>query len=59
MRSKLMHSIRILLTLGLLFGVYKETGIWTTISIGLVFLTLELTGILFHRILRVLNVKLG
>jgi hypothetical protein len=45
MKMKIMRTGRIPLTLGLLAGVYKETGVWTTISIGLLFLTFELMGI--------------
>jgi len=33
--------IRCVLTLALLYGVYKETGIWTTLSIFLIFLNFE------------------
>ena len=34
-------AVRNILTLFLLYGVYLETGIWTTISIGLIFLSFE------------------
>jgi hypothetical protein len=37
---------RILLSLGLVFMIYKETGIWTAIAIGLISINLELTTII-------------
>lgn len=37
--------IRCLLTLLLIYGVYTETGIWTTLSMILIFIAFELIAI--------------
>ena len=34
--------IRWVLTLGLIYGAYTETGIWTAISLLLIFLSIEI-----------------
>lgn len=45
----IVHLVRILLTIALLFGVYSETGIWTTIAFALVFLGIELVTFTMRR----------
>lgn len=42
--------IRITLTLLLLYGVYEETGIWTTITLFLIFVTSEIEAYLKRNI---------
>ncbi len=42
MKNKIGYAIRVILTLLLLFAVYKETGPFTTLSFFLTFLALEL-----------------
>lgn len=42
--------IRIILSLLLCWGVYTETGIWTTLAILLSFLGSEITAILIKKI---------
>ena len=42
----LVNYIRIILSLLLFYGVYTETGIWTTVSLFLVFVTSEIEGYL-------------
>ena len=37
--------IRLILTLALLYGVYTETGIWTTIALALIALSLEILSL--------------
>lgn len=39
--------IRIILSIALLFGVYSETGLWTTIAVALSFLNAEMTALIF------------
>jgi len=41
--------IRLTLTLGVLYGVYTETGIWTALALFLVSITLELQSITLRR----------
>jgi len=36
--------IRCILTLALLYGVYTETGIWTTLSLFLIFVGFEVAS---------------
>ena len=36
--------IRCILTLALLYGAYTETGIWTTLSLLLIFLNFEIVA---------------
>ena len=36
---------RIILTLALLYGVYTETGLWTTLALLIVFVILELNDV--------------
>ena len=33
--------IRIILSILLMFGIYKETGVWTTLAVFLLFLSVE------------------
>ena len=40
------RCIRIILSVLLLYGVYTETGIWTTISFSLILIALELEAYL-------------
>ena len=42
-------TIRIILTLALLYGAYRETGIFTGLSLFLIFVTFELQGFLTKR----------
>jgi hypothetical protein len=42
--NKITTIIRIFLTVALLYGVYTETGIWTTTSLFLTAIGLELAG---------------
>lgn len=46
MNIKTSAIIRISLTLALLVGVYKETGIFTTICMGLILVAFELQAIM-------------
>jgi hypothetical protein len=39
--------IRAILSILLLCGVYSETGLWTTITLGLMFINIELTALIF------------
>jgi hypothetical protein len=41
--------VRIILTCALLYGVYTETGIWTTLTLGLVFISSEIQGYILQR----------
>jgi hypothetical protein len=47
--NKLTVTIRLLLTAALLVGVYHETGIWTTVAVGLLGLSNELTAFVLRR----------
>lgn len=40
-------TIRILLSILLLIGVYSETGKWTTLTMALVMISNELTALVF------------
>jgi hypothetical protein len=39
------ETVRIILTLCLIYGVYTETGVWTALSLFLVMTGLELNGL--------------
>ena len=36
--------VRIILSLLLLYGVYTETGVWTTVAMGLILIETEISG---------------
>ena len=55
MKDKILISIRILLSIALLFGVYRETGIWTTLAILLLGISIEV----FSRVLMILLERLN
>lgn len=42
-KEKTITSVRIILSLLLIYGVYTETGIWTTIAVGLFFVDSEIS----------------
>ncbi len=48
--KKIPVIIRVILTLALVFAVYVETGIWTAISIGLIFAGVEINTILIKTV---------
>ncbi len=48
--KKIQTIIRIILTLALIYGVYTEAGIWTAVSLGLIFAGFEVITILINRI---------
>jgi uncharacterized membrane protein YdfJ with MMPL/SSD domain len=48
--KKIPIIIRIILTLALVFAVYTETGIWTAVSLGLIFVGIEYMMIIINRI---------
>lgn len=48
MIKKLSFIIRITLTIALIYGVYTETGIWTALSLFLIFANTELQGKFFN-----------
>jgi len=43
------HIIRILVTLGLIYGAYTETGVWTTLALLLIAVSVELLAITVRR----------
>lgn len=47
---KTSRALRYILTLCLLFGVYKETGPFTTISLFLLSLSIELIAMIFGKL---------
>lgn len=44
----MIFSIRVIITLALVFGVYKETGIFTAISLTLIFIGFEGIGYILN-----------
>ena len=48
--KKIQVIIRIILTLALIYGVYTETGIWTAVSLGLIFVAIEALTIMINMI---------
>ena len=55
--KKIPLIIRTILTLLLLCGVYTETGKWTTISLFLIFLAIEIYGYLIEKMRVKLMIK--
>ncbi len=55
--KKISTIIRIILTLALVFAVYTETGIWTAVSLGLIFAAFEAQTILVNKIRAELRVN--
>lgn len=49
--------VRVLLSIALLFGVYSETGGWTTLTLGLILLGTELNARILHKLTRHLSDK--
>jgi hypothetical protein len=47
-----MRFVRITLTVLLLFLVYRETGPWTVLTLGLVAAANELQGVIVHELWR-------
>lgn len=47
--SKIQNLIRWILTAALLYGVYTETGIWTAISIFLIFAGFEMITLIMRK----------
>ena len=47
--KKIPVIIRIILTPLLIYGVYGETGIWTALSLFLIFIAIEAQGYLMRR----------
>ena len=45
--------IRSILTLGLIYAVYTETGIWTAISMFLIFLGMGIYGYVIKKLFRI------
>ena len=50
--KKAIFVIRIILSLGLIYLVYKETGIFTTIAISLMILKSEIDSATIKRLIR-------
>lgn len=48
---------RIILTLLLIYGVYTETGMWTALSLFLVFVGIEIQGYLIGKLKLNLSIK--
>ena len=48
--KKIQIIIRIILTLALIYGAYTETGIWTALSLFLIFIGMEIHGYLIKRL---------
>lgn len=55
--KKIPIIIRIILTLLLIYGVYLETGIWTTLSLFLIFVGMEAQGYLTEKLRANLSIK--
>lgn len=55
--KKIPIIIRIILTLALVFAVYIETGIWTAVSLGLIFAGVEINTILIKTVRAEMRVK--
>lgn len=43
--------IRLIMSLALVYGVFTETGVWTAVSIFLMFVKAEVIAILFKKLL--------
>lgn len=55
MTKTILTTIRILLSVALLVGVYAETGVWTTLAILLLGVSIEITARVVITILENLN----
>jgi len=47
-----MKYIRWVLTLMMLYGIYTETGPWTTLAFFLIFVAIEIQSALFDKLLK-------
>ena len=55
--KKIPIIIRIILTLLLVYGIYTETGIWTALSLFLVFVGMEVQAYLTGKLRSYLSIK--
>jgi len=53
--NKIQKIIRYVLTLLIIYGAYTETGMWTALSLFLIFMGMEINGYLIGKVIRKLK----
>ena len=51
--NKIQKIIRYALTLLIIYGAYTETGMWTALSLFLIFMSMEIHGYLMEKFMRI------